>query len=166
MREQQEMVRAFRAKFGLPETKRLADEFSVQAGDTGKVSHGLKVIGADLLPKAQSLIPDAVRFQRGTDDRLVCAQQILECAARAVIGLGAKREDTTAAWLARLVYAALETAELYDISMEDVFAEVHRSNMTRARPPDDPMMLAQNEGFESPDVPAAIERGRNGGDQK
>lgn len=161
MKKQQEQVRAFHVKHGFILDKVLEDEWNVHEGQTNAANSGLLQMGGKLLMEAKALIPEALRFQNGTDDRVYRAQLIFEEAAEAVIALARKDEVALADALADLTYVALGTADLYGLPMGEVFEEVHRSNMTKTRTPNDPRMKKKGDDYEPPNIAAAIERGRD-----
>jgi predicted HAD superfamily Cof-like phosphohydrolase len=148
-------------KNGFVLDKILAEEWNVQEGQTNAANKGLRIMGGKLLTEAKALIPEALRFQNGTDERVYRAQLIFEECAEVVIALGKKNEVALADGIADAIYVLLGTADIYGLDMEEVFAEVHRSNMTKDRTPNDPRMKKKGDDYEPPDIEAAIERGRS-----
>jgi predicted HAD superfamily Cof-like phosphohydrolase len=58
--------------------------------------------------------------------------------------------------LADVVYVAYGTAATYGIDLDDVLAEVHRSNMTKEPPETSGGKARKGEGYEPPDVERAL----------
>jgi NTP pyrophosphatase (non-canonical NTP hydrolase) len=87
---------------------------------------------------------------------LVRIQGITEEVAEYVDGVRLRDKVKMADALADLLYFAIGTAVTYGIPIEEVFAEVHRSNMTKAVK--EARLRDKGEGYSPPDIAGVLRR--------
>lgn len=106
--------------------------------------HAAKAVHGGLMPPAPTAsIPLAVRDLRAS----LLAEEVAELAAAVAAGDIVKIADG----IADIVYVAVGTAVTYGIPFDAVFAEVHRSNMTKTNTPEE-AKLVKGPGYEPPDI--------------
>lgn len=110
--------------------------------------HSTKAIHGGLMPEYPTTnIPGAVRRCR----EALLAEEVDELWAAMRPGDIVKIADA----LADIVYVAVGTAVTYGIPFDAVFAEVHRSNMTKVNTPAE-AKLVKGPGYEPPDIEGVL----------
>jgi predicted HAD superfamily Cof-like phosphohydrolase len=119
--------------------------------------HATKAIHGGLMPERPTTdIPDWVRTLR-SDLLLEEVRELLDAVAESDI-------TGIADAVADVVYVAVGTAVAYGIPFDAVFAEVHRSNMTKVNSPAE-AKLVKGPGYEPPRIAELLTRdGRHGRD--
>lgn len=157
MRWYEDSVREFHCKHGFAMDKKLEDEPGTI--DTDSVLLGLHdaMIGLSRITQRQGTLDLA-----DGDSRLWNAHLLLEELAEIIKALAIKDEVELADGLADLWYVLQGSALAYSIPLPHVFAEVCRSNMTKAvRNVDaDPRMRSKGDEYKPPDIAGAIRDGR------
>lgn len=158
MHGSQDAVEAFHLKFGFPIKRRL-----LQDQDLDRSQH-LQDLGVQFRDDAESILSDAISSAaKENDNRFYRAHLIIEEVGEVLDALGKREEVDLADALGDLIYVLLGTAVTYDIPMEEVFDEIHRSNMTKTRDAkNDPRMKQGKllESYSEPELRQAIEEGR------
>jgi predicted HAD superfamily Cof-like phosphohydrolase len=110
--------------------------------------HASKAIHAGLMPPTPTAdIPEWVRDLRTA----LLIEEVRELYDAAMCGDIVGIADG----IADVVYVAVGTAIAYGIPFDAVFAEVHRSNMTKSNTPDE-AKLVKGPGYEPPDIAAVL----------
>jgi len=150
------MVAGFHRKFNFGMNLKLEDQ-------DGENDRELDVVGKDLLRLSKWLKVKAMNRQVDGDPRLYRIYHKLEELGELAIAFGHRDEIEAADALADLQYLLLGDCVTFDIPMKDIFAEVHRSNMTKTKEKDDPRMKDRSpeSGYSPPDLKTAIEKGRS-----
>lgn len=147
------MVRDFHRKFGFMIDRNVVETEPLSGYD----SIDLQTSIHDMMAKAKRLRKsDSVRAQR--------IGLILEEACETAFAIHDADEIETADGLADLVYVVLGTAVAFSIPLEPVFAEVHRSNMTKFSPtPGDTLSgkSSKGDGFSKADIACALAAARS-----
>jgi hypothetical protein len=108
----------------------------------------------------------ACKLQALGDCRLYRLLLILEESAEIGLALGdeyiswSEQEDLLADGLADLMYVTYGTAVTYFIPLDDVFLEVHRSNMSKKKKSDDDPRMRNKGDWSKPNIRGAIISGR------
>lgn len=111
--------------------------------------HASKAIHAGLMPEAPTAdIPDWVRDLR----MALLTEEVRELYDAAMRGDIVKIADG----IADVAYVVVGTAVAYGIPFDAVFAEVHRSNMTKVNTPAE-AKLVKGPGYEPPDIERALD---------
>lgn len=149
------MVADFHQRFGFPIKLKLADADPKNDGLIGR-------IGVSLMRKSETLKTQAIWQEADGDSRLYRIYHKLEELAELCDGLSRRDEVATADALGDMMYLTLGDGVSYDLPMAEVFAEIHRSNMTKTRTEDDTRMKERSpeSGFSHPDLATAIKTGR------
>lgn len=158
MHGSQDAVEAFHLRFGFPVKRRI-----LQDNDLDRSTH-LRELGEQLQEDANNLLDDAITSAREeNDNRFYRAHLIMEEVGEVLDAMGERDEVNLADALGDLIYVVLGTAVTYDIPLEEVFDEIHRSNMTKTRnAKDDPRMKKGKlkASYSPPDIRKAIDKGR------
>lgn len=152
------MVRHFHIKHGFPVDRALND----QNGGGLDSDDQLLELAEALMKLSQATRERALGDQLAGDERLYRAMLMVEELGEAIRGLGIKDERELADGLADLAYVVQGTAVVYNIPLDHVIREVHRSNMTKSkRNADvDPRMRNKGDDYSPPDIIKAIRVGR------
>lgn len=156
LKTMQERVAEFHERFGFKVNRPLTECADLDS------NRDLRVLGSELRDWAKKFQPKAEQEQEAGDERLYRAHLIVEEAGEVLQSLGLQDEVLLADAIADLLYVVVGTAVTFNIPVEAVFDEVHRSNMTKSRDPNDRRMRRKDPkaGYVKPDIPAAIARGR------
>lgn len=148
------MVREFHTKHGYPL------DVPFQHG-TGMPYTRLPDVHARLALEARMLQSDGVVQQAKGDPRVYRAHLMLEELAETIKALYCGSEAQLADGLADLLYVVIGTCETFGIPTEYIFAEVHRSNMTKqVRTEENLRLRDKGPEYVAPDLEDAIRRGR------
>ena len=110
--------------------------------------HATKRIHAGLMPEVPTTdIPDWVRSLRWH----LFSEEVSELGEADADHDIVKMADA----IADIVYVLVGTAVVHGIPFDAVFAEVHRSNMTKVNTPDE-AKLVKGPGYEPPDIAGAM----------
>lgn len=148
-------VAGFHRKFGWPMNLSLAE---MDPDNDDGIAH----VGAALLRLSVQLKGKAMFEQEGGDPRLYRIYHKLEELGELAMAFAEKDEVAAADAMADLQYLLLGDGVTFNIPVSEVFAEVHRSNMTKTRGPGDDRMKdrSRESGFQPPRLAEAIEKGR------
>jgi len=92
---------------------------------------------------------------------MVRVHLIAEELAELALAIANKNQVGVADALADLAYVVLGAAVTYNIPLEEVFQEVHRSNMTKAvRGDEDTRLRSKGAGYTPPDIAGVLEAAR------
>lgn len=124
----------------------------------------LKYLSGWLDTQARSLEVLATSSSRMGDERLYRAYLMVEELQEAIEALAKNSEVLLADALGDLRYVTDGTAITYSIPIDEVFAEVHKSNMTKLKRDIElnPRMRDKGPDYVAPDIEGVIERNRNG----
>lgn len=124
------------------------DEITQTSEQMLRQFHESKAIHGGLMPEFPTVdIPDWVRALRLT----MLLEEIRELAAAVEAGDITAIADGIADGIADVVYVAVGTAVVHGIPFDAVFAEVHRSNMTKDNSPAEGK-LVKGPGYEPPRI--------------
>ena len=150
----EKQVREFHEKHGFPVGQRL----------TGLQEYNPQIVqlAARLRDHSETILGTALnRQQLFKDERMYRAHLMIEELSEAVQAMAIGDEVKLADALGDLIYVVIGTAVTYNIPIQYVFDEIHRSNMTKPkRDPTDPRMRNKSDGYSPPDIQTAIEHGR------
>ncbi len=160
LRQAEQMITDFHIKNRYTVGRRLFMEYA----------HGTKTTGlmlwlcAKILIFLSWLIKDkAIKAQKNSDCRLYRTWLMIEELSEVIWALYRGDEIEYADGLADLTYVVVGSNVTNDIPASEVFAEVHRSNMSKQSRKDcDPRMRIKGEGYTPPKIYDAICNGRNG----
>lgn len=144
-------VKRFHRRHGFAVCEELEDCCNNEA------SEGLKFIGEDLLRRSKNLLA-LLTMNDARDLRLERAQLVIEEAAELCLAMSNRDEVEVADALADLIYVSVGAAVCWGIPIQQVFDEVHRSNMTKVRKEDE--LHSKGEGYEPPDIKGVLNRCR------
>ena len=127
----------------------------------------LTILESNISNIAKEMETLAAESSKRGDERLHCAQLIAEEAGEVMKALLNGDEVECADALGDLLYVTIGTAVTYGIPIEEVFNEIHKSNMTKIRNPNDPndsrmRKKDPHDGYIKPDISKAIKEGRHG----
>lgn len=149
MHDAERMVREFHEKHSFPTAETFPNpaETSRMGGGTAFLSNASRLL-SDMSRHALEMVGVSNEVTR-----LVRAHLMLEEMAETLGAMADGDEVEFADGLADLLYVTIGTAVAYDVPIARVFAEVHRSNMTKdVRTPDDVRLERKGQNF----VPPAI----------
>lgn len=138
-------VKAFHDKMGV----------SAQCQMPADLSQGLDQRAHQILEVA-----DDLQAAIGTDPRALRLHLIFEEAGELGVAMASGDEVATLDALADLLYVLLGTAVTFDLPLAEAFAEVHVSNMTKAKQPTDPhaeRFRDKGPNYKAPDLKAVLE---------
>lgn len=118
--------------------------------------------GMRLLQMSRDLKNRAMELQDHGDPRLYRFYHKVEEVGELAIAMANRDEVETADALGDLMYLLLGEAVTFDIPMQEVFSEIHRSNMTKTKKTGDERMKDRSveSGFSPPNLLEAIRKGR------
>lgn len=150
----EKQVREFHEKHGFP----IGQEFVAGHPDR----RALISMADDAKVWSQAQLQLALIEQKIGDERLYRAHLIAEEFAELMNAFAVGDEIKLADALGDLIYVVIGTAVTYNIPIQYVFDEIHRSNMTKPKrdPTTDPRMRNKSDGYTPPDIQTAIEHGR------
>lgn len=157
MIEQLAMVRAFHKKHGFPTDVPLSGlKMSPRARSL------LRQLSSQVVKISQAMEP---REGEVEDIALTRAHLCVEEPGEGMHALSEQDEVAVLDWLCDNLYVLLGTAATFglDRALPAAFAEVHRSNMTKAKQDSDPArarLRDKGPGYSSPDLKAILERSR------
>ena len=153
-----QMVAEFHGRFGfafnieLP-PKGLGFETNVN------ILEQLSTIANTLIRWSKAIKDEAVRMQKLGDERLYRAHLMTEELGETIEALAKGDKVKLADGLGDLAYVTFGTGVTYAIPLDEVFEEIHRSNMTKTRNKfTDPRMRSKGANFSPPDIAGVIER--------
>ena len=151
----QQMVAGFHRKFGFAMNFELSEMNSENDFELGQWGMRLLDLSRELKNRAMELMDNG-------DPRLYRFYHKVEELGELAIAMGKRDEVETADALGDLQYLLLGDAVTFNIPMKEIFAEIHRSNMTKTRKSDDTRMKdrSSESGFEEPCLKWAIMKGR------
>jgi predicted HAD superfamily Cof-like phosphohydrolase len=113
-----------------------------------------------LLEIAESMKDTAMEAQKSGDESLYRAYLMMEELGETLEAMANKDPEKFADGLADLMYVVVGTAITYGLPIAEVFAEVHRSNMTKKlRVPGNERMRDKGPSYQPPRIAEAIQRG-------
>ena len=134
--------------------------FSSYSLDNVNDKSSLDFLSHSLLRLSTKLEHESIRRQKEGDPSLYRAHLMIEELGELIGALARKNEIDLADALADLIYVVIGTAITYDIPLNEVFNEVHRSNMTKTRSSSDDRMRSKEGNYRPPNIKKAIEHGR------
>lgn len=103
--------------------------------------------------QSRSILDEALVQQAHGDERLYRAYLMLEEMSELLTALGIGDIIEAADAVGDLMYVVIGTAVTYGIPVQEIFEEVHRSNMTKPkRTEDDPRMRNKGSKYSPPDI--------------
>lgn len=142
MRIEQQMVKDFHDKFG----------FKIQGLECPGVSDELEDIADVFLTKAEAMKEHAIQLEERGDTRHYRTHLMMEELGELIVAMADMNRVAMADALADLLYVVLGTAVNFRLPSQELFHEIHRSNMTKQRKKDDPRMKNKGEDYSPPDL--------------
>lgn len=142
-------VRDFHEKYGLPVDENLRDHKGIEA------THSLKLLAAEIHTITEDSLERAVSTRKGGDHRLWRMHLLLGEVAELAQSLAERNEIELADALGDLDYVVKGTAVTYNIPLDYVAAEIHKSNMTKQL-----CLRPKGPDYVPPDIEGAIKKGR------
>jgi hypothetical protein len=142
-------ARQFNLRFGISPTQKMREQRSEILIETGRA-------GLEISDRLEMLVSDSdLRFLRGH----LCIEEPAEM----LLAMGEGDEVKAFDGLLDSLYVLLGTAVTFDWPVDEGFAEVHQSNMTKIRKGDDPGRV-RDKGleFRPPQLAQLLERYRDG----
>jgi len=155
MRGSQAKVAGFHRKFGFAMRAQLS---AMNPENDAEIQEW----GLRLLQMSRELKNRAMELQDHGDPRLYRFYHKVEEVGELALAMARRDEVETADALGDLMYLLLGDGVTFDIPMQEVFSEIHRSNMTKTRKAGDDRMKDRSveSGFSPPDLVDAIRKGR------
>lgn len=148
-------VEEFHRKFGFAVDKDVENE---------RAEHDelVRVSAFALEGLAKGILPFATELQKNGDDRLYRVHLMVEELAEVIQELANRDPVALTKELADLEYVVKGTAVTYGVPLRAAYIEVHRSNMSKSRDPNDPRMKAKDpaRGYTKPDIEGVVRRHR------
>lgn len=152
-----EQVLAFQRKYGMLVGSRLTDKQHCATA----VTSTLRGMGEVLRNSSKKLKEPAAHFRVNGDERLWRAYLALEEQAELLLALADRDEDKIADAAVDTIYVAIGTCISFDIPVQEVFDEIHNSNMSKTVDPEMKVKM-KGPGYIPPDIKTAIRKGRQG----
>lgn len=145
---EEEDLKAFHTKFGFPLNHRL-DRCSPTASMDVFIQTYLM-----LQELGKAILPEALIQQKMGDERLYRLHLIIEEAGELAEAFCKLDKVETADALGDLLYVTIGTAVTYGMPLTALFNEIHASNMSKTRDPNDPRMRGKDpaRGYFPPNI--------------
>ena len=157
----QQSVKDFHHKHGFPVGRSLNGPFD----EYNQMHRTLLAHGDKLVGMSKQLLVMAKSEDFKDDPRPLRAHLMLEELGETLRAMANKDEIETLDGLADLVYVVLGTGVTFDLPVDDAFAEVHRSNMTKAVQVSDPDKIRLRDkgpDYVPPDIEGVLKSHRDG----
>lgn len=153
LRTMEEAVRQFQVKHG----------FAVRNWVTFNDGENLKALSVSLQTLVDENQDTANEYQTNDDPRTYRGLAKVEEIAELFLAMANNNREKVADALGDLLYFICGTAIMYDVPLDAVFSEIHRSNMTKIKRDehDDPRMRDKGSNFVKADIAAVLKRWDN-----
>lgn len=154
MKAHEDLVRDFHTKFNFPNNAELHKQNSQQ------VTEACREVGEILSALSEKLRLAAMIGQEYNDHRLYRLFLMTEELGEAAEALAERNFIDLADALGDLEYVTVGTGVTYQMPSSKIFAEIHRSNMTKSRTVDDLRMRSCKKGadYSPPDLEGLMEQ--------
>lgn len=155
----EQMVLSFHKKYGF-ECGKPVTAHNVGTESLDKINNGrLRGLASVLHQLAVGLKEEAIDNQANGDDRLYRAWLNVEELSEKLTALAKRDQVLLADAIADMEYINMGDAVAFGIPAQECFNEVHLSNMTKRRSPEDPRMRDKSHsGYRSPDIAGVLRR--------
>lgn len=153
-----EMVKEFHLKFNHPVETPLTDK-NVNVGTL------LRKFGVTHQVSAGTLEEQSIKISAEEGDhRLYRGHLTVEESGEFLLALGAADIVELADAIGDLIYVLVGAAVTYGIPIDEILLEIHRSNMSKTRDPNDPRMRLKDpsRGYFPPDIEGVLNAHRKG----
>lgn len=156
MQQEQKMVEDFHAKFDFPINRRLATESVGDEHEDKITDHRLMNLATVLYQSANGLKTEAINLAAKGDNRLYRMWLMVEEIAELAEAMSRRDEVEMADGIGDLLYVALGVGVTLDLPCQDIFHEIHRSNMSKERT--DFRMRVKGPNYRPPQIAELLKR--------